>query len=149
MERRRVLPPTYLTVGLAAMVLLHFVFSGPRVVHGPWRLLGVPLGLAGLWVAVRADSLFKKVGTEVKPFQRSSLVVTEGLYRFSPHPMYLGFVVLLAGVGVLAGTLLPLVVVGVMFWLLSARFAIPEERHMEQQFGEEYSVYKSRVRMWL
>jgi len=149
MERRRVLPPTYLTVGLAAMVLLHFVFSGPRVVDGPWRLLGVPLGLAGLWVAVRADSLFKRLGTEIKPFQRSSLVVTEGLYRFSRHPMYLGFVVLLAGVGVLAGTLLPLVVVGVMFWLLSARFAIPEERHMEQQFGEEYSVYKSRVRMWL
>ena len=149
MERRSVLPPTYLLFGLIAMVALHFVFSGHRLIAAPWRFLGVPVALAGLWLTIRADALFKRLGTEIKPFRESSLVVTEDLYRFSRHPMYVGFMLLLGGVGVLAGTLFPLLLVGVMFWLFTVRFVLPEERHMEQQFGDAYREYKSRVRMWL
>lgn len=130
------------------MIALHFIFSGPRLIGIPWRLLGFPLAIGGLWLAIRADALFKKLGTEIKPFRRSSLVVAEDLYRYSRHPMYLGFMFLLGGVAVLAGTLLPLLIVGVMLLLFTFRFVVPEERHMEEQFGSAYREYKSRVRMW-
>jgi len=149
MQRRSILPPTYLLFGLIAMVTLHLLFSGHRLIAPPWRFLGVPVALVGLWITIRADALFKRLGTEIKPFRESSLVVTEDLYRFSRHPMYVGFMLLLGGVGVLAGTLFPLLLVGVMFWLFTVRFVLPEERHMEQQFGDAYREYKSRVRMWL
>lgn len=149
MERRPVLPPTYLYLGLLGMLLLHFLFSGPRVIRGPWRFVGPPLALVGAWLAVASDALFKRLGTEVKPFRPSSLVVTEGPYRLSRHPMYLGFLLLLGGVAVLAGTLFPLLVLGVMAWLFTVRFVVPEERHMEEQFGAAYRDYRSRVRMWL
>jgi len=149
MERERLLPPTYLWLGLIAMGLLHFLLSGPRLVWSPWRFLGIPIALLGAWLSIRADAVFKELRTEVKPFRESRLVVAQGPFRFSRHPMYLGFMGVLAGLAVLGGTLLPLLLVGVMFWLLSVRFVLPEERHMEQQFGEEYRRYRSQVRRWL
>ena len=129
--------------------MLHFLFSGPRLIGAPWRFTGIPVALAGAWLAVTADALFKRLGTEIKPFKPSRLVVTEGPFRFSRHPMYLGFMLLLGGVAVLAGTLLPLLVLGVMGSVFTVRFIVSEERHMEEQFGAEYRDYKSRVRMWL
>jgi protein-S-isoprenylcysteine O-methyltransferase Ste14 len=148
-NRKRPLPPTYLLLGLVAMAASHFLFSGPRLIAAPWRFLGVPAVLIGAWLSVRTDALFKTLSTEIKPFRASRLVVDEGPYRLSRHPMYLGFLAVLAGAAVLAGTLVPIVIFGVMVWLFTAHFVIPEERHMEEQFGEEYRAYKARVRRWL
>jgi len=147
--RGRILPPTCLFIGLVAMVLFHFLLSGPRLICGVWRLVGVPVLVLGAALTGWADALFKRFGTEVKPFQKSSLVVDEGPFRFSRHPMYLGFLGIVFGFGILAGTVVPLLLGVLMFWLLSALFAIPEERHMEEQFGEEYRIYRSKVRRWL
>ena len=149
MGRGRMLPPTYLLICLTAMALFHFLFSGPRLIWGPWRLVGVPFLVSGAALTLWADALFKRLGTEVKPFKESSVVVDEGPFRISRHPMYLGFQGIVSGLALLAGTLVPLVLSALMFWLLSARFAIPEERHMEEQFGEKYRTYRSRVRRWL
>jgi protein-S-isoprenylcysteine O-methyltransferase Ste14 len=147
-NRKRPLPPTYLLLGLVAMAASHFLFSGPRLISAPWRFLGVPAVLFGAWLSVRTDALFKTLGTEIKPFRASRLVVDEGPYRLSRHPMYLGFLAVLAGGAVLAGTLVPIIIFGVMVWLFTAHFVTPEERHMEEQFGEEYRAYKARVRRW-
>jgi protein-S-isoprenylcysteine O-methyltransferase Ste14 len=144
----RVLPPTYLLVAVVSTLALHFALSGPRVIGFPWRLTGIPIVLASAWLTLRADALFKRSGTEVKPFRPSKLVVMEGPYRFSRHPMYMGFMGILLGIAVLAGTLTPLLLVPAVFVLFNVRFAMPEERHMEEQFGEAYRSYKSRVRMW-
>jgi len=148
MEQKRLLPPTYLQLGLLAMVALHFLFSGPRLIVSPWRYFGIPILLLGGWLSVYADALFKRLGTEIKPFRESSLVVSEGPYRYSRHPMYVGFMGTLFGAGLLAGTLLPLLVVPVMLVLFTVRFILPEERHMEQQFGDDYRRYRASVRMW-
>jgi protein-S-isoprenylcysteine O-methyltransferase Ste14 len=149
MNDRRLLPPTYLTIGLLAIVATHFVLSGPRLVFGWWRLLGVPLALAGGVVSIAADTLFKRNETEIKPFKESRLVVSDGLFRFSRHPMYLGFIGILLGLAVLAGTLVPMLIVVLAGWFFRTRFMIPEERHMEEQFGEEYLRYRESVRRWL
>ena len=148
MESKRLLPPTYLFLGFIVMGALHFLFSGPRLIGAPWRFVGIPIMVLGAWLSVYADALFKRVGTEIKPFKESSCVVSEGPFRFSRHPMYVGFLAILAGCSILAGTLLPLLMLGVMVWLFTVRFVIPEERHMEQQFGEEYRDYSARVRRW-
>jgi protein-S-isoprenylcysteine O-methyltransferase Ste14 len=149
MKLRRPLPPTYLLLGLAAMALLHLLLSGPRLIVGVWRLLGaVPIAV-GLWLAVSADSLFKRLGTEIKPFRDSRLVVEEGPFGHSRHPMYLGFLAILGGTAVAAGTLAPFLVLAAMAWLFTSRFVLPEERHMEEQFGVAYRDYKARVRRWI
>jgi protein-S-isoprenylcysteine O-methyltransferase Ste14 len=149
MQQTRILPPTYLLVGLCTMGLLHFFLSGPRLIWGPWRFAGIVLAVMGVVLTVWADALFKKYGTEVKPFRNSIIVVKDGPFRRTRHPMYLGFMGIVFGAAIIAGTLLPLLLVGAMFWLFSVLFVIPEERHMEEQFGEEYRQYRSEVRRWL
>ncbi len=149
MAQSRILPPVYLLAGLCAMGLFHFFLSGPRLVWGPWRFVGAVIAIMGAALTGRADALFKKVGTEIKPFRESSVVVKDSPFQHSRHPMYLGFMGIIFGGAVLAGTLLPLLFVVAMFGLFSVLFVLPEERHMEDQFGDEYRQYKSEVRKWL
>jgi protein-S-isoprenylcysteine O-methyltransferase Ste14 len=149
LKRGRFLPPTYLFFGLIAMLLMHFLLSGPRLISGAWRLVGVAIMLLGAILTVWADALFKKLGTEIKPFRASRLVVVDGPFRFSRNPMYLGFMGIFTGAAVMAGTLVPFLLAAVMFWLFSTRFVIPEERHMEEQFGDKYREYRSQVRRWI
>ena len=63
--------------------------------------------------------------------------------------MYLGFVLILAGVVVLLGSLTPFLVV-LAFWLLLDRFFISlEEQKMALKFVARWDMYKSRTRRWL
>ena len=145
----KLLPPTYVLLALLLIALLHFVLPGPALLRGPWRLLGaLPIG-AGLWLNLWADGLFKRMGTEVKPHRDSTIVVAVGPYRFSRHPMYLGMVALVLGVALAAGAVTPLIAPCALWWLLTVKFAIPEEAAMRRQFAAEYDAYAHQVRRWL
>ena len=63
--------------------------------------------------------------------------------------MYLGMAMMLAGLGGLLGTLTPFAVVPAFVCIISARFIPPEERAMEETFGQAYRQYRNRVRRWI
>ena len=85
----------------------------------------------------------------MRPFQPSSALVEAGPFSFSCNPMYLGMLLALAGLWLLLGSVSPLAVVPALFWLLHARFVLPEEAHLERHFGARYHDYRRRVRRWL
>jgi protein-S-isoprenylcysteine O-methyltransferase Ste14 len=145
----RPLPPVYFLAGLIAMLALHFALPLARIIGPPWRYAGAVPVLAGVVLNLWANGLFKRHGTEVKPFRDSSTLVVEGPYRLSRNPMYLGGLVALAGAGILLGSVTPFLAVAVMAWLATAHFIVPEERDLERQFGERYLEYKRRVRRWM
>ena len=69
MQPRNLLPPTYLYLAVAAIVVLHFLLPGPTIVSSPWRYLGIlPLILASA-LNMLADQAFKRNKTTVKPFE--------------------------------------------------------------------------------
>jgi protein-S-isoprenylcysteine O-methyltransferase Ste14 len=148
-HKRKPLPPTYLVVALVAIVALHLLLPGPRVVGSPWRYLGLlPIGL-GAWLNLWADGLFKKRGTEVKPFLDSTVLVTDGPYRITRHPMYLGMLLIAIGTALVAGSTTPILVAFGLWWSLTTRFIVPEEAAMRRQFGSGYERYERQVRRWL
>jgi protein-S-isoprenylcysteine O-methyltransferase Ste14 len=98
---------------------------------------------------VVADRQFKQAKTTVKPFQRSSALVTNGAYRICRHPMYLGFVLILSGMAILTGSLSPFVVVPAFAVLVEVVFIREEERMMAAEFGDAWLAYKEKVRRWL
>lgn len=149
MKTKRPLPPTYLAVSLVAMAALHFLLPARTIIAFPWILIGIaPLAL-GIAINLVADAAFKKHGTTVKPFEESTALVTDGFFRVSRHPMYLGFVLVLLGIAILLGSLTPFVVVIVFAILMDRVFITVEERMMEEAFGEEWLEYKKRVRRWI
>jgi len=145
----RILPPTYFLIAGAVMIALHLLLPIERLFGWPWRLLGAPLVVAGVALAVLADQEFKKARTPVKPFELSTALITVGPFRYSRNPMYLGMLIVLVGLFLSLGTLTPLLVVPVFFWLIETHFVEPEEKMLEIQFGDAYLDYKRQVRRWL
>jgi len=148
-QKRKIVPPVYLLASLLAMAGLHFWFPIVRIIPAPWSYLGGILLALGIGVSVTAATSFRRAGTPVIPFERSTVVVTGGLFRVTRNPMYLGMVIGLSGAAILFGTLSAFFPIPVFVWIIQARFIRGEERFLEELFGEQYVAYKRSVRRWL
>jgi len=146
---KKPMPPTLFYTSIAVMLALRWTLPIRRLLSFPWTLAGAGLLVAGLWVCVWADRVFREVGTTVKPFDEPGVLVTAGPFRVSRHPMYLGFVAALLGISVLLGAVSPFLV-ALVFFLLTDRWYIAfEERAMRSKFGETYEQYRRKTRRWL
>jgi protein-S-isoprenylcysteine O-methyltransferase Ste14 len=63
--------------------------------------------------------------------------------------MCLGFVLILLGLALLAGSLSPFAVVIVFPLLMERLFIRVEERMLEEQFGRQWREYRATVRRWI
>lgn len=145
----RPLPPLVVLVGLIAMVGLRLALPDPKLVDPPWTWLGLAVALLGLAITFAAAAEFQRRRTNIQTFGEPTRLVTSGLFQLSRNPMYLGFVLLLAGAAAALGGGWPSAI-PVTFLLLADGWYIPfEERAMHQAFGEEYDQYRRRVRRWL
>ncbi|MDP8034248.1 isoprenylcysteine carboxylmethyltransferase family protein [Pasteurella atlantica] len=94
---------------------------------------------------------FFKEKTTASPFNpnKTSTLVTYGIYSITRNPMYLSLAMYLFAWGLWLGNSVSLVGI-VLFCLYITYFQIyPEERYLEKQFGEMYRQYKKRVRRWI
>ena len=148
-KKKQLLPPMYFVFAMALMVLLHFSLPIASWLPWPWRAGGVVLTIIGLGFNVVADRQFKRHGTTIKPFQSSSVLVTDGIFGFSRNPMYLGMVLVLVGIGIVLATIGPLALIPVFAWWITTRFVVPEEKDLTRQFGRAFIDYRSRVHRWL
>lgn len=147
--KRRVLPPTYLLLAMLLIVLLHFLAPVAIVFAEPWNLLGMlPLG-CGLAVTLASDRAFKRMGTTVNPYKEPTRLITEGAFRISRNPMYLGFVLVLLGMAILLRSVSSLPVVVAFAIVMDLTFIRVEERILEQTFADAWARYKQRVRKWI
>ncbi|SDD91119.1 methyltransferase family protein [Kordiimonas lacus] len=110
-----------------------------------------PLGLTifGIWMAAREKNRFVAAGTSFYPGEDAHKLITYGAYRFTRNPMYLGMVLGLIGLWPLTGGYWPVVPFVLFISIITIRFILPEERRLEELFGDEYRTYKSKVRRWL
>ena len=149
MNAKKIMPTTYLLISIVAMIVLHFLFPMKRIIPALWNLLGViPLAL-GVILNLVADKAFQRANTTVKPFEESSVLITNGAFRISRNPMYLGFLLILIGIAVLMGSLTPYVVVLAFTILIDRMFATVEDQMLAEKFGEEFEGYKKNTRRWL
>ncbi len=114
--------------GLAAMFVgvgLSFSLSGIRAVRG-----------AGSTVDPRCP-------------ERASSLVSDGIYAVTRNPMYVGVLLFLTAWAVHLQNIGSLLLVGVFMATLTQLQIRPEERALEQLFGEAYLDYCARVPRWL
>lgn len=143
------MPPTYMLMAILVMVGLNFLLPMAVIIPSPWNLLGViPMGM-GVYMAVVAEKAFHSAGTTVTPFVESSALVTDGMYKISRNPMYLGFVLVLTGIGILLRSLTPYGVIPVFMIMIEAIFISNEERMLAAKFGVQYEAYRKNTRRWL
>jgi protein-S-isoprenylcysteine O-methyltransferase Ste14 len=142
------LPTVFLLVAILLMIALHLFASVVQLFPFPWRLFGVVPVVAGLVLNVWADQLFKRGGTAVNPFEPSVSLVLKGPFLFTRNPMYLGMVLVLAGIAVGLGSATPWLAIPLFVWQVTERFIVPEEHKLEAAFGQQYLEYMAKVRRW-
>lgn len=146
---RKSLPPTYFLGAVLIAVVLHFLLPVRQILYFPWCLLGLAPLVIGIMLNLLADRALKKHNTTVKPFEESSALITDGVFRITRNPMYLGMVLILFGVAMLLGSAAPFVVIFLLAALLDRVFIAPEEQMLNDTFGEQFREYRRRVRKWI
>ncbi|GHT81222.1 hypothetical protein AGMMS49960_19300 [Betaproteobacteria bacterium] len=145
------MPPAVLAALIAgAMCLIdHFFYHGePSVLQ---FYTGSPIALIGGLTSAAGLLTFWRARTTVNPVhpERTTALITSGVFHFSRNPIYLGLVITLFGLSMRLGSL-PLVVGPLIFALYVHYFQIlPEERILADVFGDAYEHYKAHVRRWL
>jgi protein-S-isoprenylcysteine O-methyltransferase Ste14 len=145
----RVPPPAIYLGGFLAGVVVELLVPSPQ----PAGWLRIAAGAAGLALLFALDSSamlrFRRSGTSFNPARPATALVTDGPYRFTRNPMYVGMAGLYAGAAVAAGVLWALAFLPAVL-LAMDRLVIPrEERHLAATFGDDYERYRRRVRRWL
>jgi protein-S-isoprenylcysteine O-methyltransferase Ste14 len=110
--------------------------------------VGVAVLLLGL-VALPALRQFIRAGTHPEPWKPTTALVTDGPYRFSRNPMYLGFTFIYLGVACWVNTAWPVVLLPLVLLVMQYGVILREEAYLERKFGEEYRAFRRRVRRWL
>lgn len=106
--------------------------------------LGMGLTIFG-WAMAR----FRTAGTPVPTIEPSSALVSNGPYRISRNPIYLGVTLLYIGLamsfnGVAAFLFLPGVLAAMHYGVI-----LREEAYLSKLFGADYREYRGHTSRWL
>ena len=142
-------PLAWLLVALLSMFALHHWLPLANLTPPPWRQSGVVLIIPSILILLYSGLSFIKAKTAMLPFSGATALVTDGLYRFTRNPMYLGMVLFLLGVAILLGSLSALAPVIAYIWIIDRQFIRNEELFLQGIFGKEYLAYRKRVRRWI
>lgn len=127
-----------LYVACEGLLLLYPLFL--TIKGGGWLALGVPLMVAGLILV--ALSAWEFTHTE------GHQPLTSGIYRYSRNPMYVGYLLYFAGVGLVAASWLYILIAVMeqiaLYWLIRG-----EERWCLAEYGEPYRRYTYEVRRYI
>jgi protein-S-isoprenylcysteine O-methyltransferase Ste14 len=76
-------------------------------------------------------------------------LVTEGIFSHCRNPLYVGNILMLAGVGILSNSLIYTVVVIPFFLFIYQAIVLAEENFLRGKFGAEFDAYTLRVNRWM
>ncbi len=147
----------YFVPPLQALLWAFIAFTAAQLTPG--LAMGLSFGSAltmalvalGLSLDVIALTFFFKRKTSINPISLAgtATLVTDGPYRYSRNPMYLGMLCYLLALMYWLGN--PIAAIAPLgFVMLMNRTQIArEEAMLRATFGQEYSQYCSRVRRWV
>ena len=141
-------PPHYLLILSLCMTLTwYFGESSPQ--NLPLIIFGLGLIGLGFLLAFNSIARFIRAKTGVVPFSESTTLITEGFYKYTRNPMYVGMNSFLLGLLIILNNLINFIFLIIFFFIVRNLFVIKEEVQMEETFGEDYLTYKGNVRRWL
>jgi len=112
-------------------------------------VLGVTMIVAAFSIDIWAALVFRSHKTTIMPHQSSTRLVTRGPFRFSRNPIYVGNLMVVAGLGLVLANPWLLMLTPVLGFALRNLAIRREERHLEALFASEWQDYKARVRRWI
>jgi protein-S-isoprenylcysteine O-methyltransferase Ste14 len=113
------------------------------------QLVGFVFIACALGLDAWASITFSKAKTTILPHRGTETLVTDGPFQYSRNPIYVGNLMILAGVGLLAGSVWHVALVPLLALAIAHMAIRREEAHLEAKFPTQWAAYSSRVRRWL
>jgi protein-S-isoprenylcysteine O-methyltransferase Ste14 len=144
-----VFPPFLLLGALASGVFLKFLFPTPLFPSLWSKVVGalvVALSVVVLALAARALRQSKTAFDVRRP---TTHIVSSGIFGMSRNPVYFSMLLLHLGLGLLLNSLWMTLLVVPFGSALCLAVIKPEERYLEDKFGDTYRSYKASARRWI
>lgn len=144
----RIPPVVQVALAIALMAGIGQVAPAPAI-ELPWLTALLATGALSFLFAPAVR--FSRERTTVDPIHpdRAEKLVVQGLYRATRNPMYVGMTMLLGAIAAWDFAWGHIAVIALFVWWMTRFQIIPEERALEERFGEEYRAYLASVRRWI
>jgi len=107
------------------------------------RFVGVLVGILGVLFFALA-TITMKTSWRVGIPEEKTILITQGIYRFSRNPAFVGFDLLYLSICLMFFNI-PLVLVSVWAAVMLHLQILQEENYMYYMFGDEYDTYKKHT----
>lgn len=130
----------YYLYQIASLMLIIFPLFQTLKLTSAMGQIGFLIYLGGLLILLVATVNFANA--------KDGALKTQGIYRFSRNPMYLGYFFTFLGCVMLSQSWVLLVSL-IVFQVTSHWIILSEERWCQTRFGAEYSTYQNKVRRYI
>jgi protein-S-isoprenylcysteine O-methyltransferase Ste14 len=142
-------PPLIFLSGLLIGGLISWFYP---IVFLP-KFFGYVLGgifcVFGLGIIFVVRSKMAKVETNIEPWKPTTAILSDGVYKISRNPVYVGLIFIYLGIVFLFNSLWILPPLILVVFVMHHGVILREEKYLEQKFGAEYLNYKEKVRRWI
>jgi len=143
------MPPFLYGGAFLLVLLLRALWRLPIVERGSLLWPGLALVVVALGIAIWGRRTMVAAGTNVRPTQPATTIVTSGPFRFSRNPLYCALTLLYLGLTAIVNTWWGVIVLAPLLAVMHVGVVLREERYLERKFGEPYRQYRGRVRRYL
>ena len=136
---------------IAMSNMYHYqIYQVPEILNifrsKPIGILFILVSLIIFYISIKQ---FNKHSEDPIPTSPSNLIIINGIYSYTRNPMYLALLLMQIGIGMLL-SVIHIVMFTVLTYLILKYFVIfPEEKYLEDKFGDIYVRYKKSVNRWI
>lgn len=146
------IPPPILTLMSAIlMLIISKYFNKANFSLNQHNQFALFFLIVALIIIVISIAKFIKIKTTISPLKpnKTSILVDSGIYKHTRNPMYLGLLLILFSLFLYLKNFLSFLVLPLFVIHITKNQILPEEKVLENLFGEQYKKYKNKVRRWI
>ena len=146
--KKLLIPPVFVFISILFIVLFYFLTPIYNWIIFPYNLGGIIIAFSGFVIMGKTRDLFDKYKTTLG-FDRSSHMITEGIFSITRNPMYLGMFLFLFGISICFMNIFSILTSIVFIISIRICFIPKEEKLLSEEFGDVYLTYMEKVRRWI
>lgn len=144
------IPPVWLLGAIALAWMQAQYYPAGLSFGGAWAdFAGGLLVGGGVLLMLLAAYEMRRQHTTILPHRQPSKLVQSGIYSRSRNPIYLGDILVLAGLILRFDAVLALPLIPIFTWVIERRFILEEEDRLRRSFRIDFARYERKVRRWV
>ena len=144
-------PPILALMSAILMLIISKYFNKANFSLNQHNQFALFFLIVALIIILISIAKFIKIKTTISPLKpnKTSILVDSGIYKYTRNPMYLGLFLILFSLFLYLKNFLSFLVLPLFVIYITKNQILPEEKVLENLFGDQYKKYKNKVRRWI